>query len=450
MSDLTDVELEKAILGEMLVDPKFLFAEIEKLRSFSKNAFSSKSHQKIFSAIKEIFEGGKTPDLNLVANLLREKGNIEEIGGASYLAELSGYCGRYPIANMASYAKILVKLQARRFACGLSASLGKLAKNPKEDIEVTMNEVLRSIRHWEKSTMWDEGMSSADFTMKMFEALDEQRKNPFKVGIPSGIPTLDALLGGGFRPGELTILAARPGVGKSALLLKFFLEAGKAGKSAAFFGLEMSHLSLTKRLFSQFSSIDHKKLRDSNLSKEDWNELFAKGEDLIGYKMFLDPEPPRDVDELIFRMRRMKAAKVIEIAFVDYLQLLRPSERTRRFPNRNEEIGYISERLKGAAVDLEISIVVGSQLRRIESIGPSHKFELSDLRDSGCIEQDADRVIFLHRPAAHGIELNHEGEDISQWAELQIAKHRDGDLGKIDLHFSGEKMLFSEQVGGEE
>jgi len=266
--------------------------------------------------------------------------------------------------------------------------------------------------------------------------------------VPTGFVDLDRMTSG-WQPSDLVIVAARPGMGKTSFTLALAANASILNKPVAFFSLEMSSIQLVKRLISMETEIHGEKLKNGKLEDYEWQQLNTAIERMSDRNIFIDDTPAINIFELRAKCRRLKMQHDIQMVMIDYLQLMTGSMDNNRNGNREQEISSISRALKGLAKELNIPVIALSQLSRaVETRGGTKRPQLSDLRESGAIEQDADMVMFIYRPEYYQIMEDEEGNSLKGKAEVIIAKHRNGALGTVDLRFTGETAKFSDWGDG--
>ncbi len=424
-------EVEKSLLGTMLTDPQCINKVLEMIKD--ENIFYSPANQKIFSAIKDFTVTNKPEELSLaiIAEKLRERNQLEDIGDYSYLLELTKFTESSE--KIESMCKILIeKYMARRI---IQHALKIATKGFDGTIDVfdLLNEAEAGFfeisEHKYKKTF----LSLAELTQRTIYNIEKVRNKEY-LGIPTGYDTFDALLGG-FQASDLIIIAARPGVGKTAFGLSLTYNIAKYhNKSVGFFSLEMKSDQIVTRLLSQESRINVFDLRIGKISQEYENKLALGIRKLSNLKVFIDDTPAISLHELRAKARRMITEKNVEIIFVDYLQLMQgPSN----VESREREISYISRGLKALAKELDIPVVALAQLNRQVEMRQSKKPMLSDLRESGAIEQDADIVCFLHRLEKNEKDENSNEQEPFRPREIEviIAKQRNGPTGSFTLLF---------------
>ncbi len=424
-------EAERAVLGAVLLDPGSLLRVIEVLRA---EEFYLDSHRLVYQACLELQERGQGADLLTVTNYLREQGQLERVGGASYLASLVDALP--DVAHVAFYAEIVhdkaVKRQligaAQRMltTCTLDQGLAK------EAVEQAQADVYRIA----EDTLSGGLVHIRELTRREVAHLEASRDSHSTItGLDTGYTRLNEFTSGLQRK-DLVILAARPSMGKTSLALNICTHAAlRGGAKVAIFSLEMSAESLVRRVLSSEARVDQKRFATGYLAKADWPRLTMAAQTLEEADIWIDDTAGMSVLELSAKARRLKQEHAIDLVMVDYLQLMSGGA---RFSSRNEEVSAISRGLKAVAKELDVPMLVLSQLsRQPDRRGGDHRPQLSDLRESGSIEQDADVVLFIIRPAMYDPEV-----DDRRLAELIIAKQRNGPTGQIDLVFQHEYTRF--------
>lgn len=430
-----DLDAEKSVLGSLLLDEDAIFDIAEYLRP---EHFYPTKHQKIFEAILALFEQRDPIDMVTLPAQLKKMKALKEIGGTSYLAELVNFTPTS--AHIKKYAEMIKESYTRRELAKASTKIAELAYDEESSSESVLDRAEQLLYSVSKDTIKKDYFHIKDVLAITFEKLDEIHKNKGKLrGVPTGFPTLDKRTNG-FQENNLIILAARPSVGKSSLGVNIAqFAATQKGVPVAYFSLEMSMEEIADRMLSAQAGLDMFKIKTGNMTKEEFAMLGEAYGALAEAPVYIEDTPGISALELRTKARRLKLENNIQMVIVDYLQLMKG----RGLDSRAQEVSEISQALKNLARELKIPIIALSQLNRaVESRGGGP--QLSDLRESGALEQDADMVIFLHRP----------DDENRQHIELHIAKHRNGPTGKIDLYFKGEQTRFfeidkSQEEGGE-
>lgn len=419
-----DLDAERSLLGALLVDPDSLVKVADIIHP---DSFYDPAHQTIYAAIESLYEKRQPVDVITLADQLKKMKKLDEAGGTAALARLSNILST--AANVTEYARVVSNLSVKRKIISISSELTEQAF----DASLESNDVLDSAE--QKVFAISQNFGSKSFTsiketlVSSFERLDElQRSGGELRGVPTGFADLDRMLAG-MQKSNLIILAARPGMGKTAFALNIAHHAAVAAKlRVGVFSLEMSQEELVDRLLVSQADIDAWRLKTGRLDNQDYMKISDAMGVLADAQIFIDDTPGLSIFEMRTRARRLMTEHQIDFLVVDYLQLA--SGRTK--DNRVQEVAEISGGLKNIARELRIPVLALSQLSRaIESRGERIP-QLSDLRESGSIEQDADVVMFLYR----------KDEDIREAVNLKIAKHRNGSVGDIDLYFKGDRIKF--------
>ena len=439
-------DAEQAVLGAMLIDQGAIAKAIEVLRSGHR--FYSSSHQKIFGAIEVLFERSQPADITTVAEELERAGALEECGGRTYLSELAG--GVATAANVEYYAQIVLEKGTLRDLIGASTEIITRCYRQEENVDDLLDEAEQRVFSISEDRLRSDFTSVKDLLPRSFEAIEEFKDTKGGlVGFPTGFSDLDALTAG-FHRGDLIIIAGRPSMGKSALALNitenFCLDTGRA---AAFFSLEMSKEQLALRLICGRARISSHRLRTGRLSETDYERLGRFGTPLAEAKFYIDDSPSMTVLEMRAKSRRLASQVDLGLVVIDYLQMMSGS---RHAENRQQEISLISRGLKGLAKELNVPVIACSQLSRmVEQRGGDRRPQLSDLRESGAIEQDADVVMFVYRPEYYLSSLDPEDPKLlaaKGRAEIIVAKQRNGPTGTITLSFIKDFARFENLAAG--
>jgi replicative DNA helicase len=430
--------LEEAVLGALMIDKDALPAVLDILRSES---FYSEAHQSIYKAVLELFRNSKPIDLLTVTEELKRLGLLEGIGGAYYLVEMTNRVAS--AANIEYHARIIAQKHIQRELIRVSTGIIREAYEDTTDVFDLMDKAEQSlfaITETNLSRTFENMGSLSSQLLKQIELLS-QRKDGL-TGVPTGFTELDRLTSG-WQSSDLVIIAARPSMGKTAFTLSLARNAAmEFNKGVAMFSLEMSNLQLVQRLVSMEAEIPSSKLRNGQLEPHEWQQLHTAIEKMSKAPIYIDDTPGINIFELRAKCRRLKAQHDIQLIIIDYLQLMSGGSENRS-GNREQEISMISRALKGLAKELNVPVIALSQLSRaVETRGGSKKPQLSDLRESGAIEQDADIVGFIYRPEYYQILEDENGNSTKGMADILISKHRNGALGEVRLRFVGEFSKF--------
>ena len=435
------LSLEEAVLGALMLDKDALPSVLDILRSES---FYSEAHQSIYKAILELFRSSKPIDLLTVTEELRHLALLDSVGGAYYLVELTNRVGS--AANIEYHARIIAQKHIQRELIKVSTLIIRDAYEDTTDVFDLLDKAeqnLFAITETNLSRSF-EGMNTlAGKLLKQIELLSQKKDG--LTGVPTGFTNLDRLTSG-WQPSDLVIVAARPSMGKTAFTLSLARNAAmEFNKGVAFFSLEMSNLQLVQRLVSMESEVPGAKLRTGQLEPHEWQQLHSAIEKISKAPIFIDDTPGINVFELRAKCRSLKAQHDIQLIVIDYLQLMTGGGDSSKGGNREQEISSISRALKGLAKELNVPVIALSQLSRaVETRGGSKKPQLSDLRESGAIEQDADIVSFIYRPEYYQIMEDENGNSTKGMADIIVSKHRNGALGEVRLRFLGEFSKFTD------
>ncbi len=441
------VELEEAVLGALMLEKESVLAVQEVL---TPEAFYKEAHQVIYRAISELSMELKPIDLYTVTEKLKQKKQLAAVGGASYLAELTQKVGS--AAHVDFHAKIITQKYVQRELIRASTEIQKRSYDESIDVNDLIDTAESEIFKVAEGHIKRDVQKSKDILVKAMEAIEEayKRKGAFS-GVPTGFTRLDRLTLG-WQPSDLIIIAARPSMGKTAFVLSMARNiAIDHEKGVAFFSLEMSSTQLMMRLIVAESGLDSRDVRNGSLNDEQWRHLETAVVPFQTAPLFIDDTPALSIFEFRSKARRLKKQFDIQLIVIDYLQLMTGSADTRG--NREQEVASISRSLKSIAKELNIPIIALSQLNRsVESRTGSKRPQLSDLRESGAIEQDADIVAFIHRPEYYGMNVDESGMPTAGMAEIIVAKHRNGATDTVNLRFRKEQARFmdydDDEMGG--
>lgn len=421
------LDLEKAVLGSLLVD-KGAYHRIESI--VDAKAFYSGQNRVIFEAIQKLHNEAQPIDILTVKNRLDKEGNLAIAEGVTYLTEIIQ--GVASSANIEVHARIIQQKYIMREISKISGEIYYESLNPGTDVFDLLDKAEKNLFDLGQQNFRSNYEEMEPLFMKTLERLEAVKSKGSSItGIPSGFEKLDRLTAG-FQKTDLVILAARPAMGKTALTLNIARNAASMGASVAFFSLEMGDTQLMQRILCSESEIDAQRMRTGMLQENEWSRIVKTGGKIVNYPLYIDDTPALSIYELRAKCRRLKAEKNIDLVIIDYLQLMTSKEGK----NREQEIASISRNLKVIAKELDVCIIALSQLSRaVESRGGDKRPMLSDLRESGSIEQDADLVAFLYRPEYYGFETDETGESTVGLAEVIISKQRNGPTGSEKLSF---------------
>jgi len=431
-----NIEAEIAVLGALMIDEN---AIVKIADIISPDDFYRSSHRIIFSAMLRLYEKQEPIDALNVSNVLKDQKKLEEIGGQTYLAELVGSVAS--ASNIVSYARVVRKKATLRRLIEAAADISELGQSEDEDVEKILDKAEQKLFAVSQKHARQDFIPIRDILGEAFERIETIHKEGNVLrGVPTGFRGLDNILGG-LQRSDLVVLAARPSLGKTTLALDFLRHIAVREKiPAAMFSLEMSKDQLVDRLLSSQAEVDLWKLRTGKLEDEgDYNDFQRLGEAfgvLSDAPIFIDDSGTANIMEMRTLARRLQMEHGIKLIVVDYLQLM---EGRRANEGRVQEIAEISRSLKGLARELNIPVLALSQLSRaVESRSPQIP-KLSDLRESGSIEQDADVVLFIYRE-----DREKKDTERKNIADIMVAKHRNGPLGRVVLYFNERTVKFTD------
>lgn len=433
-----NLEAEQALLGCLLIDNE---TQTEILDRLSEEDFYQESHKLIIGAMKAVFNARKPVDIVTLADELEKAGMLEKAGGMKYITELA--TATLTVANYRTYLDIVKRDSVNR---RLIRAAQNIAENAYTGPEVSDGVAYAEKLVFDISKQTD---ASALVDMREDDAYDKVL-NKFEVistdkeamrGVNSGFTKLDKMTNG-FQKSDLIVLAARPGVGKTTIGMNIVEHAALVdNKTCAVFSLEMPRVQLAQRLLCSFARVSMSKALAGELTQADWKKLWKARSELGKARIYIDDSSMTTPAQILSKCRRLKARKDVglDLIMIDYIQLMRSGEK-RQEENRQQEIASITRNLKIMAKELDVPVLALSQLRRINS---KEEPQLSDLRESGAIEQDADIVMFIHRPdvAATEEEIK-SGKVVKDMADLIIAKHRNGEMGRVKLRFRGDQVRY--------
>ncbi len=432
-------ELEEAVLGALMLDANALNTAIDLLHE---EFFYKPEHQTIFRAIHKLFEKNQPVDMITVTNQLRQSGELEAAGGAFHISELTNHI--VSAAHIEYYARVLSEKYICRELIRISTETITNAYDETTDVVDLLDKTEGRLMDINEKNFRTDYHPIGDLVHEAHDQIiDAVENHGSTAGIPSGFIALDRLTAG-FQPGTLIILAARPAMGKTAFALSMARNmAVDLNKPVAFFSLEMTGVELAMRLISGEAQLPGDKLKKGELAPHEQVQLEQRTQKLNDAKIFIDDTPQLTIYELRAKCRRLKDHHNIQMVFIDYLQLMSAgTDAMSRNGNREQEISTISRQLKSLSKELGIPVLAMSQLSRaVETRGGTKKPMLSDLRESGAIEQDADIVMFIYRPEYYGI-LEDENGATTGMADIILAKHRSGGVGEVRLRFIGKYARF--------
>lgn len=437
------VDLEEAVLGALLIDKDALSKVIDILHP---DAFYKDQHRLIYKTISFLFGDNQPVDILTVASELRKEGDLKAAGGEFYLAQLSQRVSSG--AHIEYHSRIILQKHIQRELIRISSEIIENAFDETSDVLDLLDDAEQKLFEVAQGNLKRNYESSEQLIRQALDRIEHISKQEGLSGVPSGFGALDRVTSG-WQPSDLIILAARPGMGKTAFVLSMARNmAIDHDKKVAVFSLEMSSVQLITRLISSETAITSEKLRKGDLNDSEWQQLTTGVKDLEKANLFIDDTPALSVFDLRAKVRRLYSTQGLDLIIIDYLQLMTAGG-SKVTGNREQEISTISRSLKSIAKELNVPVIALSQLSRaVETRSTSKRPQLSDLRESGAIEQDADIVSFIYRPEYYGIEEWEDGEPSSGQAEVIIAKHRNGSLEDVRLRFVGELAKFSDLDSG--
>ena len=432
------IEVEEAVLGALMLerDAYVTIADI-----IDTNSFYKEEHQKIFEAIKHLSMHEKPVDLLMVTQELKDREQLELIGGPGFITQLTRRIAS--AAHIEFHARIIAQKYIQRQLITVSSEIQVKAYDDTIDVDDLIDYSETSLFRVAESNIKKETVPIKPVLKAAIEAIEHARNRPDGlIGCPSGFTALDRITSG-WQKTDLIILAARPSMGKTAFVLSMARNmAVDHRKPVAFFSLEMSAHQLVTRLISSETELGGQKIKTGRLEDWEWEHLNRKISSLDKAPMFIDDTPALSIFEFRAKCRRLKMQHDIQAVIVDYLQLMTAGTDSRG--SREQEVSMISRSLKAIAKELDIPILALSQLNRSVESREGKRPQLSDLRESGAIEQDADIVAFIHRPEYFGITEDESGNSLLGVAEIIIAKHRNGAVGDVHLSFRKELAKFSD------
>lgn len=442
------IDLEEAVLGAMIIDSEAVNIAFEILKPES---FYSQINKIIFEAIVAIYKQMMPVDILLVKEELSRRRQLDEIGGALYLTKLTGRVAS--AAHVEFHSRIIAQKYIQRELIRVATEIQKKSYDDQEDIADLLDFSQNELFQLSDGSIKREAQHIGDVLLLAIDQIKKAGESPEGLsGVPSSFSDLDRVTSG-WQKSDLIIVAARPSMGKTAFVISMARNiAIDHNRSVGIFTLEMSSVQVINRLIVAETEINSEDIRNGRLSPEQWGILDQRIKKLENAKIFIDDTPALGIYELRSKARRLVEQSNVEIIIIDYLQLMSSSLKDAKY-NREQEVSNISRSLKALAKELNIPIIALSQLNRsVESRAGSKRPQLSDLRESGAIEQDADIVMFIHRPEYYGDPIrvvkddqgNDKDEDTKGLANIIIAKHRSGAIRDIDLRFDARFARFSD------
>ena len=437
------VDLEEAVLGALMLEKDALTAVIDILKPES---FYKDAHAEIYKAIIDLFNNSEPIDLLTVNNQLRKTGKLEIVGGSYYITELTSRVNS--AANIEYHARIIAEQAIKRQLIKIASEIQQDAFEDTTDVFDLLDKTESELFDVTNSNIKKNYADMRSLMGQAFKELEERKNHTDGLtGVPTGFSALDRVTSG-WQRSDMVIIAARPGMGKTAFVVSALRNAAvDFQQPVAIFSLEMSSVQLVNRLISAEAELDSEKIKKGQLAEHEWQQLVHKTAQLTDAPIFIDDTPALSILELRAKCRRLKQQHDIQLVVIDYLQLMSgdSSKSGGGGGNREQEIASISRALKNIAKEINVPVIALSQLSRaVETRGGDKRPQLSDLRESGSIEQDADMVMFLYRPEYYGITEDENGMPTSGVGEVIIAKHRNGSLETVPLKFIGRYTKFSD------
>ena len=433
------IDIERIVLGALMID-KDAFSIVSEI--LHPETFYEPRNQKVYSAIQHLSFNENPVDIMTVTEELKRQGTLEDVGGPAYILELSSHVASS--AHIEYHAKILAQKFLARQLISFASVIETKAFDETIDVDELMQEAEGSLFELSQKNMRQDYTQIDPVVKQAVEILQKAAANKgCLTGIPTGYAKLDDYTSG-WQRSDLVIIAGRPAMGKTSFALSLARNiAVDYGRPIAFFSLEMNNVQLVNRLISNVCEIEGRKILSGQLDDEEWKRLDKNVGKLQTAPIYIDDTPGMSIFELRTKARRLVREKGVELIMIDYLQLMNANGA--RFGSRQEEVSTISRSLKGLAKELDIPVLALSQLNRTvegREGADGKRPLLSDLRESGAIEQDADMVLFVHRPEYYRIFTDEKGNDLHGKAQIIIAKHRKGGTGDVLLNFRGEFTRF--------
>jgi len=427
-------ELESAVIGSLMSDIKAIDDVAEHLKP---ELFYKKENSLIAKAIIQLYTENNYTDMITVTNQLRKNGTLEQAGGYLYLAQVQAHTIH---VSLLKYVLMLKEYQMKRDLLQAGIEAQKMSLDEKADAFDSVDSVAQAVFTITEGNSVKEARNAFDIALENVNDLEKQASEGEEVGMPTYINNLDNILL--MKGGTMNVFAARPAMGKTALILQIAKNIAKANKPVGILSLEMRDKELIERIQSNESNVPLESITKGKMQSHEWNDYLNGSSRLKDCPIYVDDTPALSVLQMRSKARMLKRKYDIKILMIDYLQLMQePSLKN----NREQEISYISRSIKQIAKDLDIVVIPLAQLSRaVETRGGDKRPILSDLRDSGSIEQDSDSVTFLYRPEYYGISEDENGQSTQGVLELIIAKQRNGSTGTVKLKFDGKYQRVSD------
>ena len=426
-----NTEAEEAVLGALLIDPEAIYSVLPFLQS---GDFYLQKHRWVYEAMIRVHERRDPVDFLTLTTELAQLDHLESVGGDAFISQL---ITAVPSAiNVESYGRLVEQTAVRRRLLDAASDIARFAYDETLPVERVVDHSEKALFGVSQNRLTRDLQPIQEIVPRYYDHIENLYAHRGELmGVPSGFRDLDRVLGG-FQRSDLLILAARPGVGKTSLMLTFALHAAEQRKVVAFFSLEMSAEQLVQRLVAQVSGIDAQRLRLGQLKEEEWPAFAEAIGHLSELPIYIDDTPAITVLQLRTKCRRLSSERGLDMIFLDYLQLM---DSDMRSDNRVQEVSFISRSLKGLSREVDVPLMTASQLSRaVEQRQDKHPV-LSDLRESGSLEQDADIVMFIYRE-----ELYNENTENPNVADVMIAKHRSGPTGTVQVYFNKRLTQFAD------
>lgn len=425
-----NLEAEKSVIGAAMLDKEVVFDVLEVVRA---EDFYSKANREIFTVITDLQRSSTPVDVLTVTDELKKRKMLEAVGGRVYVAQLSADVPS--VSNAVEYAKIVAEKAVLRRLIGTADEIAKKGYEESENTLDILEYAEKGIFEIAKSKQHSEMAKISEIILTNFEEISVRSQSQGGItGVPSGLIDLDRKLSG-FQKSDMVVLAARPSMGKTAFALNVALNAAlKADAKVLIFSLEMAKEQLSQRLLSMEARVESQKMSTGDVDMSDWDKMSAALDSFNKMSIYIDDTPGINLMEIKNKCRRMKAETGLDMIILDYLQLM---EGEKRSDNRQQEITSLSRGMKLLAREMECPVIVLSQLSRAPDQRENHRPVLSDLRESGAIEQDADVVLFLYRDEVYNEETEKPGI-----CEVIVAKHRNGPIGTVEVGWQGKYTRF--------
>jgi len=433
------LDLEEAVLGAIMLEKDAIISVMDIIRP---DSFYKDSHQKIFSAVLDLSQALQPIDILTVTEELRRRDQLDEVGGPFYITTLTSKVAS--AAHIEFHARIIAQKYIQRELIRVSSEIQTKAYDDSLDVNDLIDFSESELFKVAEGNIKKETTKINILIQEAISQIEEAAKREDGLsGVPSGFTKLDRVTSG-WQKSDLVIIAARPSMGKTAFVLSMAKNmAVDHNRSVALFSLEMSSVQLVNRLIVSETELPSDKIRNGRLEPFEWEQLEYRIKKLVEAPIYIDDTPAISVFELRAKCRRLMSQQKIDIIIIDYLQLMTGTNDNKG--NREQEVSLISRSLKGIAKELNVPILALSQLNRsVELRSGTKRPQLSDLRESGAIEQDADMVLFIHRPEKYGLTEDEDGNSLIGMAEIILAKHRNGALADIKLKFRNELAKFED------